>query len=92
MSEPTIEQTSFQRNVTHPLGRLSRQPSFAICVVLLIVCALGLQYTAAKLKIHFRKLPLELKKPLDDLDMSKLAPYEFVSSGRRIRPTLSASS
>jgi hypothetical protein len=78
VTEPAIEQTAKQNKITPPLGRLLRQPSFVICVVLLVVCACGLQYTAAKLKIHFRKLPLPLKNALDDLDVSKLVPYEFV--------------
>jgi len=80
VSENKIEYSSFRRNVIQPLGRLGRQPSFVICVALLIVCACGLQYTAAKLKIHFRKLPLPLKNSFDDLDISKLDPFEFDSS------------
>ena len=66
--------------VLQPLGRLFRQPSFVICVVVLAVCAGGLHIGARQLQVHFRKEAAPLRKPLNELDMSKLAEYELVES------------
>ena len=64
--------------VFRPVGRLLKQPAFLVCVMLLAICAGGLHFAAAKMKWHFRKEALPLKKPLDQMDLSRIAPYEVV--------------
>jgi len=65
--------------VLKPLGRIFRERAFLVCVLLLAVLAGGMQVAADKLKIHFRKEPIELRKPLDDLSKSRLYPYRVVN-------------
>jgi hypothetical protein len=42
------------------------------------LCAGGLKLAAKKLKLHFLKARIELQKPFDELDQSKLLPYKVV--------------
>jgi len=57
------------------------QPTFVACVVVLAASAIGLETTVRVLGLQFRKQPVPLRRPLDQLDMSKLLPeYEFVAA------------
>ncbi len=49
-----------------------------ICTVILALCAGGLKLVAEKMKLHFLKARIELQKPLDELDQSKLLPYKVI--------------
>lgn len=55
----------------------SRRPSarFVACATVLLLSAVTMQSLAAILGNYFRKMPVELKKPLALLDMSRLAPH-----------------
>lgn len=46
------------------LGRLLRQPSFVIVAVVLLGAALGLNVAVSAMKLHFKKEPVELARPL----------------------------
>lgn len=46
-----------------------RQPAFVACVVVLAGSAIGLQWTVRALGVRFRKLPIELRQPLTNLEM-----------------------
>jgi hypothetical protein len=50
--------------------------------VLLGVCAGGLEVAAEKMKWHFRKEAVPLRKSLDDLDAAKLAPYKLLRADK----------
>jgi len=54
------------------------QPAFIICVAVLLVAAGGLAITG---RATVRKEPLELRKPLGDLDEKALAPYRVMRRG-----------
>lgn len=58
------------------------QPSFVVCVAVLAIAASTKEYTIQKLGIHFIKLPLPLQKPLEEMDETKLAPYQVVNKNR----------
>ena len=49
------------------------QPAFLICVAVLAAAAGGMSMTISYLGIQLRKLPLPLKKPLDEMDEAALA-------------------
>lgn len=68
--------------VFQPLKRLFSQPAFVICTAFLAICAGGLKVAAQKMQWHLRKEPIYLKKPLDQLDKTRLAPYRFVRSDK----------
>ncbi|MCP4710715.1 MAG: hypothetical protein GY869_18985, partial [Planctomycetes bacterium] len=63
---------------TDSCGRLMRQPSFVICMVIMLICAVGLQAGAKWLQWNFRKEAAVLRKPLSDLDRLALEPYQVV--------------
>lgn len=65
---------------TGPLKRLVREPAFVVCTLTLAICAMGLQLGAEKMKLYFRKMPVPLQKTLDELDASKLVPFELVKA------------
>jgi len=48
--------------------------AFVISAVVLLVAALGVQATSKWMKLHFRKLPVELKRSLQNFDATKLSP------------------
>ncbi|MFQ6047848.1 MAG: exosortase-associated EpsI family protein [Phycisphaerae bacterium] len=57
------------------------QPVFVSCVVVLGLSAVGLEATVRILGLQFRKQPVPLRRPLGQLDRSKLLPeYEFVAA------------
>ena len=67
--------------IIKPWCRLIRQWAFVVCVLVLGLCAGGLQIGAQKLKWHFRKLPLPLAqwgKPLAEMDVAALQPYRLL--------------
>ena len=66
--------------ILKPWGRLVRQRAFMLCVVVLAICAAGLHVGAQQLKWHFRKFPLPLQKPLDELNRAKLSPYKVIKA------------
>ncbi len=71
--------TFMKKYILQPLGRIFRQRAFLVCVLLMAVLASGMHVAANKLKMHFRKEPIELRKPLDDLSKSKLYPYRVIN-------------
>jgi hypothetical protein len=52
------------------------QPAFVVCVIVLAVSAATKSVVIQALGVQLVKLPIELKKPLDQMDAKKLAPYE----------------
>jgi hypothetical protein len=52
------------------------QPAFVVCAILLAVSAATKSVVIQTLGIQLTKLPIPLKKPLDQMDPKKLAPYE----------------
>jgi len=58
--------------------RIWSDQRFLICMLTLVVCAGGMEVLARKHEAYFRKLPLELRKSLDELDENKLGPYVVV--------------
>lgn len=63
-----------------PWGRLLRQPAFVICVIILGVCAFGLRVAAEKMKWRFHKESAFLRKPLDELDVTRLGSYKLLNA------------
>ncbi len=55
------------------------QPAFLICVAVLAIAGTGKTIVIEWSGAHLKKLPLPLKKPLDLLDESALAPYQVVN-------------
>jgi len=72
---------------TGPWIRLMRQPSFVVCMVILLIGALGLSAGAKWLKWNFRKEPAPLRKLLSELERDALSPYQFVAE-RRMSPEI----
>lgn len=58
------------------------QPSFLVCAAVLAFAAGFKETIIEKTGMHFTKLPLELKKPLDDLDESRLTGYRVVRKSK----------
>jgi hypothetical protein len=52
------------------------RPAFLVCVTLLTVSAATKSFVIQYYGVKWTKLPIELKKPLDQMDPKKLAPYE----------------
>jgi len=68
-----------QRTDVHPPSSGWLQPAFLICTGVLAILA-GAMSMATKLSgIYLVKEPLPLKKPLAELDSSKLTPYKLVA-------------
>ena len=61
--------------ITGPLFRLMRQPSFVVCIVIMVIGAAGLHAGAKRLKVYFRKEAVPLQKSLSELDRDALGPY-----------------
>lgn len=64
--------------------RVYLQPAFLVCVIVLSAAGAGMSVTMKKLGIVFKKEPLPLKKTLELLDESDLAPYRVVLPKRKI--------
>jgi hypothetical protein len=56
--------------------------SFMIAAAVLLVSALGVQTTTQWMRLHFRKLPLPLRKNLQDFDVRALWPYKVVERAK----------
>ena len=83
-----------KKYVWDPLRGLWRQPSFVVCTIVMAVCAAGLHVGADMLKLYFRKEPLPLKKPLDELAESSLLPWRVTKKetiSKEIIPELGTS-
>ncbi len=61
------------------LVKIYFQPAFLICVIVLAMAAGGMSFAIKKFDIYFTKEYLPLKKPLDQLNESKLGNYEVIS-------------
>jgi hypothetical protein len=55
------------------------QPAFLICAAVLAVAGSGMSFAIKSFGVYLKKEPLPLKKSLDLLDESGLAPYKVVS-------------
>lgn len=55
------------------------QPAFLICAGILGVCGVGLSALVEGLGVYLKKEPLPLRRPLDRMDESALAPFRVVS-------------
>ena len=55
------------------------QPAFVLCVLVLAVSGLGMSAVVDSLGGYLTKTPLLLKRPLDALDASALAPFEVIA-------------
>jgi hypothetical protein len=51
------------------------RPAFIVCLILLAASAATKSIVIKTLGVHLTKLPIPLKKPLDQLDEKKLAPF-----------------
>lgn len=58
------------------------QPAFLVCVIVLAVAGSGMSIAIKSFGVYLEKEPLPLKKSLDLLDESDLAPYKVVSKVR----------
>jgi len=67
-------------HVLKPLKRLIREPAFVVCCVVLALSGVVLQVAAQRIGMVFIKQPLELRKPLDELNESRLRPYRLVKN------------
>lgn len=68
-----------------PRGRRRKLSPFWVVVAILLVAALGLNATVAKMQISFRKLPVEPTLPLKAIK-SELGPWVQVSVDRAMSP------
>jgi hypothetical protein len=58
------------------------QPAFLICAGLLAISAVGMPVAAKMAGIYFKKEPIPLKKSLNGLDKSNIAPYKVIEKGK----------
>lgn len=64
------------------LPQALKNPRILVCVLALAIAAGGLQAAALQMKAYFRKQPIPLKAPFDDLDEARLWPYEVIKDGK----------
>lgn len=64
------------------------EPHFVVCLLFLAVAAVGLQPGLAALAARFQKLPIDLRKPLDQLGHSKLPTFVQVPVPANERPSV----
>lgn len=64
-------------NRRHPVA-IYLQPAFVLCAAVLALTVGGM----SRLGLYLKKEPLPLKKPLDELDAGKLAPYRVAARHR----------
>jgi hypothetical protein len=62
------------------------QPTFLACVVILGASAAGLEATVRILGLEFRKQPIPLRRPLDQLDPAKLLPRYQLAASHSLNP------
>jgi hypothetical protein len=64
-----------------------RQPTFVIAAVVLFLAALTLNGAVQLMKLHFRKEPVELRHPLDEIP-TQLGPWLQVSKDQPLDPEM----
>jgi len=55
------------------------QPAFLLCAAVLGLAGAGMSVAEKQLGLYLKKEPLPLKKPLSEMDETKLAPYRVVA-------------
>ncbi len=55
------------------------QPAFVLCVAVLGLAGAGMSLAQKQLGLYLKKEPLPLKKPLSEMDETKLAPYRVAA-------------
>jgi hypothetical protein len=70
------------KNITKTIKDNYLQPAFLICAGLLAITAGGMSVAIKTAGIYTKKEPLFLKKSLNDLDKSNLAPYKVVAKSK----------
>jgi|ERR1700733_1580418 len=68
---------------TQALRRILTQPAFVVVAIILLVCAVGLNGATQFLQLHFKKLPVPLARPLNDVPQ-KIGPWVQVSIDQTI--------
>ncbi|MBN1125985.1 MAG: exosortase-associated EpsI family protein [Sedimentisphaerales bacterium] len=63
----------------NPKLRPYLQPTFVVCVIILAVAALGMDVSLQLTRAFLVKIPIELRKSFELLDIGKLAPYSKLS-------------
>jgi hypothetical protein len=58
------------------------QPAFLLCVATLAVAAASKETAIKWLGVHLKKEPIALRKPLDAIDATRLAPYRVIREGK----------
>ncbi len=58
------------------------QPQFLICVAVLSISSAGMNTAMKWMDIKTRKEPIPLKKPFDQLEVNRLAPYKVVQRAK----------
>jgi hypothetical protein len=71
------------QQLTQSLKRVLAQPAFLAVAIILLVCAVGLNGATQFLQLHFKKLPVPLAKPLNEVP-SKIGPWVQVSIDQTI--------
>lgn len=66
------------QTILAPFRRALSQPSFVVVLVILLAAAAGLKGATDFMKLHFRKLPVPLARPLNDIP-EQLGPWQQVS-------------
>jgi hypothetical protein len=66
-----------------PVRRALRQPSFAVAAAVLLVSAATLTGATKLMSLHFKKLPVELRKPVDTVP-ARLGPWMQVSKDQAL--------
>jgi hypothetical protein len=58
------------------------QPAFLICVAILLVAAGGMSAAVSRLGLQFIKMPIPLKKSLDDINEKALSPWKVAEKSK----------
>src|SRR4051812_25728487 len=69
------------------LRRVLAQPAFVAVATILLVAAVGLNTTTQRMKLHFKKLPVPLARPLSDVS-DKLGHWEQISIDEALDPEM----
>jgi hypothetical protein len=71
------------QQVTQSLKRIFAQPAFVVVAIILLVCAVGLNGATQFLQLHFKKLPVPLARPLNDVPQ-RIGPWVQLSIDQTI--------
>jgi len=80
--------TNNEERTTNPEERTTSDdrravvPAFLVCAVVLALCGVGLSAVVGGLGAYLKKEPMPLRRPLDQMDESALAPFRVVSRPR----------